>query len=55
MSATSAPQLTPEQQQLLQVSQALQSQERAQIRLSFVGLLGIGLIGATYWLVRRRR
>lgn len=53
MSAT--PQLTPEQQQLLQVSQALHSQERAQIRLSLVGLLGIGLLGATYWLVRRHR
>jgi hypothetical protein len=55
MSAAAAPQLTPEQQQLLQVSQTLHSQERAQIRLSFVGLLGLGLIGATYWLARRRR
>jgi hypothetical protein len=53
--SASATTLTPEQQQLLAVAQTLQSQERAQIRLSLAGVLGLGLLGAAVYFIRGRR
>lgn len=46
---------TPEQEQLLAVAKALTAQARGQIRLTFAGAIGLGLLVTTGYMIWRKR
>lgn len=54
LAGTPAP-LTPEQKQLLAVAAALSAQARGQIRLTFSGAVGLGLLVTTGYMIWRKR
>lgn len=55
MSTPASPALTADQAALVEVVRTLKIQANAEVRLSWVGLLGIGLLGTSAWLFWRRR
>lgn len=55
LASDTPPAPTPEQQQLLAVAKALSAQARGQIRLTFAGAVGLGLLFTTGYLIWRKR
>jgi len=54
MSAPAKPKLTQGQMELLEVARLLSIQEKAQVRLSSVGVIGLGLLTVTAYLIWRK-
>jgi hypothetical protein len=53
--ADTPPPLTSEQEQLLAVAKALSAQARGQLRLTFAGAVGLGLLFTTGYMIWRKR
>ena len=49
------PPLTADQKALIALAQVIDKQKKAEIRLTFPGVVGLGMLGATAYLIWRRR